>query len=411
MTTTEDKMILDLGLFTDEHELNLLAHWSVGNNREDIGEIDSILFTRKKLYKAVLEGKNPTQIFNDGELEGATISELLILSSTDYGNADYREAKARALKKQIGIYAQKIGNCNGEDTSELYEKIKRSEALLNGEDFKPLATNYGEKFISWLEDREEENNPQYGKGFKWIDEYTDGIHRGQLTVIGARPRIGKSAIALQIAYNVAVSQGHKVLFLPLEMTVNECLNRILLQAQVVDPGYTKDCTEEEKQNIANYLEMLEENLKFCTALNKIEDIERVVKAEKPYLLIVDQLSQVNTSTKRKDLREKYVEITRAMKRIALEQNISIIALSQINRANSDNNRPGIESLAESDTIGQDADNVFLLYTKSDEEDTDSEERITYLHIGKQRNGKSGVEVPLMFRGERFTFSPIDYTYR
>lgn len=411
MTTAEEKMILDLGLFTDEHEITLLGHWSVGHNREDIPEIDGALFTHKKLYKAVLEGKTPTQIFNDGELDGTTVTGLLVSSSTDYHNAEYREAKARALKKQIGIYAQKIGNCNGEDTTELYEKIKRSEAVMNNEDFKPLAKNYGEKFLSWIEEREEESNPQYGKGFKWIDKYTEGIHRGELTIIGARPRIGKSAIALQIAFNVAVNQEYKVLFLPLEMTVNECLNRILLQAQVVDPGYTKDCTERDKSEIANYLEMLEENLKFCTALNKIEDIERVVKAEKPYLLVVDQLSQVNISTKRKDLREKYVEITRALKRIALEQDIAIIALSQMNRANADSNRPGLESLAESDTIGQDADNVFLLYTKSDEEDTDSEERVTYLHISKQRNGKSGVEVPLMFRGERFTFSPIDYTYK
>ena len=104
-----------------------------------------------------------------------------------------------------------------------------------------------------------------------------------------------------------------------------------------------------------------------------------------------------------------MQITRNLKRICLEQNVAIILLSQVNRMSADSNRPSLEALSESDSIGQDADNVMILYTKDNEEDTDGEERLTYLHLVKQRNGKSGVEIPLMYRGERFTFSPVDLT--
>lgn len=419
MTDTDERTINNIGMFGELEELVLLANWCSNKHREDIADIDNSLFIRKKLYKGVVEGKSPTELMRDGQLEDSSVSELMAIAGASYLDPYYRngteapvyaEAKTRALLKQRANYAQKIANCNSEDTAELFEKIQRTEAVISGEDFKPLAVNYGANFLKELEETQSEYNPQYGKGFKFLDKLTDGIHRGELTVIGARPRIGKSAIALQIAHNVAFTQGFKVLFLPLEMTVNSCLERILLQAQVVEPDFKKSITQNQKEEVRAYLDNLEPDLKFCTALNRLEDIERVIKAEQPYLIIIDQLSQIR-GTKKKDLRESYIEITRALKRIALEQNVAIILLSQINRANADSDRPSLEALSESDSIGQDADNVLILYTKENEEETDSEERLTYMHLVKQRNGKSGVEIPLMYRGSRFTFSPVDTTGR
>ena len=95
----------------------------------------------------------------------------------------------------------------------------------------------------------------------------------------------------------------------------------------------------------------------------------------------------------------------------MEQKVAILLLSQLNRASTDKNKPSLESLHESDSTGQDADNVLLLYTPHDEEDTDSPERETFLRIAKQRNGISGKDIPLMYRGERFTFSPVDTSRR
>jgi len=429
ISRSDERVITDFGMFGELEELVILANWSTGKHREDIASIDSTIFKRKKLYKAITDGLNPSEILRAGALEDTSVTELMSISASSFIEPYYRdgveapvyaEARARALIKQISVYTDRLRNNNGADTDELFEKIRRTEALISGEDFKPLATNYADHFLEELEQEQEENNPHYGEGFKWLDKYTGGLHRGQLTVIGARPRNGKSAIALQIAYNTAVRQGYKTLFLPLEMSLNECIDRLLLMTQTMEPNYKKNCSEQDKQDIREFCEVIEQDLKFCVALNRLEDIERVIKEERPYLIIIDQLSQIRGS-KKKDLRESYIEITRALKRIALEQNVAIILLSQLNRLSTDGRKPTLENLAESDSIGQDADNALLLYKESDlrkeeEEapaplDEDDKPKTIILRIVKQRGGVDEKEIPLMFEGWRYRFCPVDLTSR
>ena len=398
MITTLDEM----------YQLSLLGHWSMNKHREDMQYFDASLFDNyKNLYKGICEGKQPTQLLAEKQLDGVSITDLM-----SFGTADkfddfplYDEARAKALMVQRAIYAQKIGEANKENTDNLTDKIRELTAVINGEEYKPIATNYKDSFFKELDERAEEQIAHYGNGFKFVDEFMKGIHRGQLTVLGARPRVGKSAMALQIAKNVS-EEGYKVLFIPLEMTVNENLTRILLNSEVIEPEEL-DSNDVDRETVGRYLDYLEENLKFCESLNSIESIEKMIKAEKPYLVVVDQLSQVTIKGNHKDNRERYIAITRAFKRIAMEQKVAILLLSQLNRASTDKKKPSLESLHESDSTGQDADNVLLLYTKDDEEDTDSPERETFLRIAKQRNGISGKDIPLMYRGYRFKFNPVD----
>lgn len=198
------------------------------------------------------------------------------------------------------------------------------------------------------------------------------------------------------------------------MTVNECINRLILQAQLLDEDYKEHCTEQDKQEIIEFCDMVEKDLKFCVALNRLEDIERVIKAEKPYCIVIDQLSQVR-GAKKKDIRESYIELTRNLKRIALEQNVAIILLSQLNRL-AKGKKPTLENLSESDSIGQDADNVFLLYrdreiqeggdepTSYKDEDT---QQLINLRIVKQRGGDRNKEIPLLYTGWRYKFEPAE----
>ena len=396
----------------DTYQLSLLGHWVLNKHREDMQYFDASLFDNyKNLYKGICEGKQPTQLLAEKQLDGVTVTDLMSFGTADkYDDYPmYQEAWAKALIVQRAIYAQKIGEANREDTTKLTERIRELTAVINGEEYKPIATNYKESFFKELDERAEEKIAHYGKGFKFVDEFMEGIHRGQLTVLGARPRVGKSAMALQVARNVA-DEGYKVLFIPLEMTVNENLQRILLNTQLVEPQELRTGSFD-RESVGEYLDYLEENLKFCESLNSLEGIEKVIKAEKPYLVVIDQLSQITIKGSHKDNREKYIVITRALKRIAMEQKVAILLLSQLNRASTDKNKPSLESLHESDSTGQDADNVLLLYTPHDEEDTDSPERETFLRIAKQRNGISGKDIPLMYRGERFTFSPVDTSKR
>ena len=396
----------------DVYQLSLLGHWVLDKHSEDMQYFDKSLFEDyKNLYKGVTEGKQPTQLLAEKQLDGITITDLMSYGTANIGDDYplYTEARAKALIVQRAIYAEKIGDTNTADTRQLTAKIEELTAVINGEEYKPIATNYKESLFKELDERAQEQIAHYGTGFKFVDEFMEGIHRGQLTVLGARPRVGKSAMALQVARNVA-DEGYKVLFIPLEMTVNENLQRILLNSQTVQPEDLKT-GDFDREAIGNYLDYLEENLKFCESLNSLESIEKLIKAEKPYLVIIDQLSQITIKGTHKDNREKYIVITRALKRIAMEQKVAILLLSQLNRLSTEKKKPTLESLHESDSTGQDADNVLLLYTKDDEEETDSPERETFLRIAKQRNGISGKDIPLMYRGERFTFSPVDTTKR
>lgn len=377
----------------------LLGAWIMNKHREDIDTLEPDIFTYRKLYKGVIAGKAPAQLMAEGLLEGQSIAELLRLG-TEYGV--YEDARAQALTLQRMAYAEQLGAINGADTRELTEKINQLDAVIRGEKYKPVAENLKQILFTDLDETENEDNPQYG--IKYLDKYTGGIHRGQLTIIGARPRTGKSAIALQIAANVATS-GHKVLFIPLEMLIPENLKRILLQEQVVDPGEKID-----RDVVGPYLDELEQTLKFCEGLNNVDGIEKAIKAEKPDLVVIDQLSQLTIGGSHRDTREMLVLITRNLKRIALEYKVPLLVLSQINRDGTNKKRPSLENLAESDSIGQDADNVFLLY-EEDEDNRDRPLRYINLLIEKQRNGVTGAEIPLAFKGDVFTFSTVDLTRR
>jgi len=389
-----------------EEELTLLGTWLVGKNREDIAYLDKNLFIDTgDLYEGVKAGLTYQQIKDQGKTNGVTYADLLGYGLGNPGG--YYGARATALRAQKGLLAEKIAKGVG-DPNKTLQRLNELQAFIDEEEYKPNATGYADLFMEEWTAKREEKQPRYGQGFKWLDTYTGGIHRGQLTVIGARPRIGKSAIASQIALNV-VEQGYKVLYLPLEMTTAEILERLLLQSQTIDREELENPSQDTERSIRNFLDYLEKDglFKICEALNQLTGIEKRIKEEKPYLVIIDQLTQVKPAQRHKDNREKYIEITRELKRIALEQKVAILLLSQLNRASTDQHRPSIENLHESDSTGQDADNVFTLYTRHDEEETDSPERETYLYIAKQRNGISGKEIPLMFRGERLTFSPVD----
>jgi hypothetical protein len=189
------------------------------------------------------------------------------------------------------------------------------------------------------------------------------------------------------------------------MLIPENLKRILLIEQIIEPNEPID-----RDYVGQYLDELEKTLKFCEGLNNLDGIEKAIKAERPDVVIIDQLSQLTIAGAYKDTREMLKRITRDLKRIALEYKTPLIVLSQVNRDSTNKRRPDLESLAESDSIGQDADNVFLLY-EDNEDDRDKPLRNINLLIEKQRNGITGKEIPLMFKGERFTFENVDMSYR
>ena len=387
-------------MFNLENELTLLQQWAYGKHKEDMATFEPKVFHYSKLFEAIRDGATIGQLgadFSAGKYEGLTFAELMGAEGT---GAFYYGALGDAQSEQRKRYISKL-EAEPEKQAYWVDKITEITNIINSKETKPRCANFADLFIEELTARQNESNPRYG--FKQLDRDTEGLHRGQLIVLSARPGCGKSALALQITNNV-IDAGYKVMYLPLEMTEYETFQRMIIQQQVVyDSDEAKNPTEEQKADIRSYLMDLERSELFSMyyGLNGIADIEKKITEEQPFLVVVDQLTQVNPVGKPKDIRDKYIQITNTLKRIALNENVCILALHQLNREAAQRNTPSLENLAESDSVGRDADVVLML--KQDEEEDYKELKRTDLVVVKNRQGKVGNKIPLQFHGARYTF--------
>lgn len=389
-----------------EEELILLKSWLFGNHREDIDHFEPKIFTFRKLFEDIREGITKEQVsvnIKDGKYKNdtytdITYTEILCAETTGFM---YYGTLGIAHDEQRKWYIQKLES-DKDNQQHWIEKITEITNIINSKDAVPRCANFADLFITELEERQNEQNPRYG--IKSLDKDTEGLHRGQLVVLSARPGCGKSALALQITNHV-IEAGYKVVYLPLEMTEYETFQRMIIQQQVVyDADEAKNPTPQQKEDIRSFLADLEQSGLFSMyqGLNHIADIEKKVKEEEPFLLVVDQLTQVEPVGKAKDVREKYILMTNALKRIALQENICILALHQLNREGEGKKKPTLANLAESDSVGRDADVVLAL--NEHEETNDARLDALDLIIAKNRQGAVGAKIPLHFHGARYTFS-------
>lgn len=249
-------------------------------------------------------------------------------------------------------------------------------------------------------------------GIATVDDFTHGIYPGQLTIVGARPSVGKSAFCLQVAVNVA-KRGRKVLFLPLEMSAAETMDRIVMR--YVDQSVVKYrdihrgrlSVEQtaEVTKVVNQIDTLSDSFLIYENVRDIEQIKTLIQTEHPDLIVIDQLSQIRNGNDQQTVRERYVEVTRTLKAIALEENVAIWLPCQMNRESSKSGMVSIDYLKESGSIEEDADIVLILSNKKDEDgnyEANDAGRKVKLEVAKNRQGRCGSE-ELIFIGPRFTF--------
>ena len=249
------------------------------------------------------------------------------------------------------------------------------------------------------------NDTSNHTGIANLDKYTGGLHKGEVTILAARPSVGKTALALQIAIQVA-RKGKTVQIFSREMSQIQLGVRLIANQGKVDgqrmrTGHIRE--EDWEKIVGAQAELFKLPLYINDESSTMPDI-RAVCAQKKHkgldLVIIDYMQLIEPH-KRSDTREREVaEISRAIKKLTLELEIPIIALSQLNRSTA-NKRPTLDTLRESGAIEQDADNVILLH-KPDENDIPSSEISMYrtlksvgmdyveVIIAKQRNGPTGM---------------------
>jgi replicative DNA helicase len=246
-------------------------------------------------------------------------------------------------------------------------------------------------------------------GFTKLDEMTGGMHAGELIILAARPSMGKTALALNIAQHVALRSGKAVAVFSLEMSKESLLTRMLCATARVDSqkfrsGYLNS---EERQRLQVAASQLVRSPLFIddTAGANLMDMHaklRRLQAERKHelgLVVVDYLQLMSGRGRFENRNQEISTISRGMKLLAKELNVPMLVLSQLSRApetRQGDHRPQLSDLRESGSIEQDADLVAFIFReevyKRDREDLRG---LAELLLAKQRNGPVG-KVDLVF---------------
>lgn len=254
-------------------------------------------------------------------------------------------------------------------------------------------------------------------GFADLDYKTAGLHNSDLVLIAARPAMGKSAFALNIASYAAVKAKIPVVIFSLEMSKEQMVNRILCSEAMVDSNKirTGKIEDDDWIKIAGALGPLSESEIFIDDTPGISVTEirakcRKLKLEKNIgLVVIDYLQLVQSSNKRAGSREQEIsEISRSLKILAKEINVPVIALSQLSRAPEQrpDHRPMLSDLRESGAIEQDADIVMFLYRDDYYNEESEKKNIAEVILAKHRAGSTGT-VELLWLGNYTKFANID----
>ena len=254
-------------------------------------------------------------------------------------------------------------------------------------------------------------------GFADIDYKTAGLHNSDLILVAARPAMGKSAFALNIATHAAINAKVPVAIFNLEMSKSQLVNRMLCSEAMVDSSKirTGKIDEEDWMKLATALGPLSEAPIYIDDTPGISVPEirakcRKLKLEKNIgLVVIDYLQLIQGSGKRNASREQEIsEISRSLKILAKELDVPVIALSQLSRAAEarQDHRPMLSDLRESGAIEQDADIVMFLY-RDDYYNPDSEKKnIAEIILAKHRAGSTGT-IELLWMGNFTKFANLD----
>jgi replicative DNA helicase len=238
-------------------------------------------------------------------------------------------------------------------------------------------------------------------GFAELDLRTTGFHNSELIILAARPAMGKTAFALNIATNAATRYNTPALIFSLEMSKEQLVNRILCSEAMVDSSKLRTGKIEENDwvKIVDALGPLSESEIYIDdtagiSITEIRAKSRKLKLEKNIgIIVIDYLQLIQGSGNRRNgSREQEIsEISRSLKILAKELNVPVIALSQLSRAAEQRNdhRPMLSDLRESGSIEQDADIVMFLYRDDYYNDESESKNIAEVILAKNRSGSIG----------------------
>ena len=354
---------------------------------------------------------------------GAAYLHTLIASVPTAANAQYYAeiVKEHAIMRRLieaGTKIAQLGYANETEVDALVDQAQAEIYAVTDGNAKEDYVSFSEALEATMREIDANSNRPDGvygvpTDFIELDELTGGLHGGQMIVIAARPGVGKSTLALDIARSAAIHHQMTTVFFSLEMSRTELAMRILSAEGKISMGRLKkgDLDTEGWTNLATLQGRIDSAPLFIDdspnmTLMEIRAKCRRLKQRNDLKLVVLDYLQLMSSGKKVESRQQEVsEFSRSLKLLAKELDVPVIALSQLNRGSEQrtDKRPMVSDLRESGSIEQDADMVILLH-REDMYNPDSE-RVgeADMIIAKHRGGPTRT-IPLAFSGKYSRFN-------
>lgn len=358
----------------------------------------------------------------------AYLTELTNFVPTAAHVEQYAEIVAqKAMRRRLIAASKEIGELTLDESKQLQELIEEAESRLFEvsqqhikQDVISLETILAESFDR-LDDLHKDKQKIRGvpTGFKDLDNTLAGFQRSDLVILAARPSMGKTALALNFAHNVAVQANEPVLVFSLEMSKEQLVDRLLSMESGVDAWAlrTGNLTDADFEKIGHAMGTLSEAPIFIddTPGITISDLRTKARREahqRPLgLIIVDYLQLMSGGSRfggDSNRVQEISEISRGLKGVARELNVPVLALSQLSRSVESRSPqiPQLADLRESGSIEQDADVVAFIYREEYYNPDTDRKKLTDVFIKKHRNGPTG-GVELYFENEKQRFRSVE----
>ncbi|RLF61853.1 MAG: replicative DNA helicase [Thermoplasmata archaeon] len=381
----------------------------------------------REAHQAIFEGM--LELYNGGEpIDLITLSQVLDKKKRleNAGGVDYLASLAEAVStsagslhhaeivKDLSIRRKLIRECstisescfeNWKETDELLDMAEQSIFEIAEERIKEGFSSLQDVItgsFKKLENIAEVEGYITGvpSGFRDFDRLTTGLQPSDVIIIAGRPSMGKTALALNIGYNAAETTGKGVAIFSLEMSKLQLGIRLLgfdagINATKLRTGLLRDEDWERLTHSANHLAELPIFIDDSSGIGVLEmkaKCRRLMKRQDLGMVIVDYLQLLQGRRSAESRQLEISEISRALKALAKDLNVPVLALSQLNRKVEDrpNKRPQLADLRESGAIEQDADVIVFIYRDEVYHPTSEENRnVAEIIVAKQRNGPTG----------------------
>jgi replicative DNA helicase len=399
----------------------------------------------QEIYRAIVElfeSSNPvdmrtvvSQLRKSGKLEiigGAYKIAELTSKVSSAANIEYhsRIVIEMAIKRELIRIASQVHHDAYEDTTDVFDLLDTTESSIFRISDSNLRKNYDKMSslvstaMSELQGRKEHKDGLTGipSGFSELDRMTSGWQRSDLVIIAARPGMGKTAFVVSALRNAALEFNHPVAIFSLEMASMQLVNRMLsaeseLDGDKIRRGVLADFEWHQLVNKTSRLSGAPIFIDDTPALSILElraKCRRLKAEHNIQLIVVDYLQLMKGDSAAGNREQEIASISRALKSLAKEMSVPVIALSQLSRGvetRGGDKRPQLSDLRESGSIEQDADIVIFLYRPEYYKITEDEngmptQGMAEMIIAKHRNGSTGT-VRLKFVGRYTKFTDFD----